>query len=506
MRLITGDETGLIKIVDMKQRNYITYMPSIGRQSRQVGAIGMCWADPNHEYFILMRKQGQIEKWMCDNNHGIVYSGNYSTNFSDPLGVFSDKEDMNKVICYNSSGTVQLLSTKSTNISLISEFSTSAPINAAMNCINGLAVGGKENDLQLYDLTTQTIAWRAKNVPYDNLSLRVPIWITAIAFPNAESNVSGCEILTGTAYKQVRLYDTRAKRQPVMSMETGSEFRVTALLPGVTDHTVYISDTSGGLFLWDYRKQRRLHTLKGCTGSIRQLEASTSGKFIASVGLERFARIYDTKTHTCSFTAYLKNKLNCCLIKDEDDYSSSAGKSNKHNDNDSDDSDGEGEGDDGSEDVVEDFIDSDAEIESDDEGDEGEGGDNNNDNDNNTETIGIIDDSDDDEDDMGILNDNMDTTDNNNNDDRLRDMDSNFLPLDVCMDNNDDDNNNDGDDSNSDEMADDHHDKNRSKTTRKSSSSSTEKEAAKNKSPKKRKPKAGAETKAKAKKSKKKKN
>lgn len=40
------------------------------------------------------------------------------------------------------------------------------------------AVGGRENDLVLYDLETQEPIFRGRNVPNDFLQLRVPIWVS----------------------------------------------------------------------------------------------------------------------------------------------------------------------------------------------------------------------------------------------------------------------------------------------------------------------------------------
>ena len=39
------------------------------------------------------------------------------------------------------------------------------------------AVGGRENDLALYDIETKEAVFRGRNVPNDFLSLRVPIWV-----------------------------------------------------------------------------------------------------------------------------------------------------------------------------------------------------------------------------------------------------------------------------------------------------------------------------------------
>lgn len=45
-----------------------------------------------------------------------------------------------------------------------------------------IATGGKENGLKLFDLERQKQIFSEKNVPHDFLNLRVPIWVSDIAF------------------------------------------------------------------------------------------------------------------------------------------------------------------------------------------------------------------------------------------------------------------------------------------------------------------------------------
>lgn len=39
------------------------------------------------------------------------------------------------------------------------------------------AVGGRENDIALYDIEQKDAIFRGRNVPNDFLNLRVPIWV-----------------------------------------------------------------------------------------------------------------------------------------------------------------------------------------------------------------------------------------------------------------------------------------------------------------------------------------
>lgn len=60
--------------------------------------------------------------------------------------------------------------------------------------------------------------WRAKNVPNDELALRVPVHNTSLVFLSSvlgEEKGSSAHLLAGTHHGAVRRYDTRAARKPV---------------------------------------------------------------------------------------------------------------------------------------------------------------------------------------------------------------------------------------------------------------------------------------------------
>lgn len=185
--------------------------------------------------------------------------------------------------------------------------------SSAINCNNGdihLALGGKEADLKVYDVETQQTVFEARNVPHDKLSLRVPVWITALSFLPGDNS----RLVTGTAYRQVRIYDTKAPdRRPHTSFDVHEEFRVVSICPA-GDTGLYVGDTSGGLHLWDLRVQRRVNTLHGFAGSVRDLHLSDDGDSLAAVGLDRYLRVFDARKNQFVAAAYLKNRLVACSI------------------------------------------------------------------------------------------------------------------------------------------------------------------------------------------------
>lgn len=56
-------------------------------------------------------------------------------------------------------------------------------------------------------------------VPSDFLDLPVPIWVTDLGFLPNQGSPS--KIAVSTGYHQVRLYDTKNQRRPVLSVDFG---------------------------------------------------------------------------------------------------------------------------------------------------------------------------------------------------------------------------------------------------------------------------------------------
>lgn len=232
---VIGDETGLLKHIVGKE--YYRYgdiqsrdlqIVSMARLSYAQGHLQseahhtddlMAGNDDNSEKsnsngglwcLSLVRATGGVELWRRYGNGmlGMIDSG--KTSITQPVGILSGDRynDQQNIIVYGKNGQVCICKSSadnrlingSSNEFIGEYFQVSGPLSAGDTCNNGLAFGGNENDLKLYDQTTLQCIWKAKNVPHDNLRLRVPIWITAVAFiqPETTSISTGAHIVTGT--------------------------------------------------------------------------------------------------------------------------------------------------------------------------------------------------------------------------------------------------------------------------------------------------------------------
>lgn len=187
MEALTGDETGLIKVVEVSKREFFTY----GTQVRTAGIEGLSWLKYgyNHSHFAALRTNSQLEVWSYAQGSISMKSSIHLPEIQNPLTV--SHVETNRVICIDKSGKASIVkfqgdadaSTssngkkhKTVNDWEISKtFQVEGPVGACATCNGGAAFGGNESDVVVYDLSTQQAIWKARNVPYDTLRLRVPI-------------------------------------------------------------------------------------------------------------------------------------------------------------------------------------------------------------------------------------------------------------------------------------------------------------------------------------------
>lgn len=330
MFIVTGDETGLVKLVDVKNRTYLRYGD---QQSRTLSVSAILPVGANG--LLSVHLNGGIESYTLNtegDNVELQLERSSTVNMVNPVGaerIVQSGAFTDKVLLYNAQGSVSVYNTSSSK-SLV-DFTVKGPLCSSTTCNGGQVLfGGKENDARLYSVETQQEQWAAKNVSQDKLHLRVPVWNTCLAFRDSLSETfagldttsevsqgSSSVFYSGTAYRHVRMYDMKASHQPVVTFEIGDDYRVSSIQPAKgsdSDRLLYVADTAGFLTQWDMRMQRRLHTLKGAAGSIRKMTLSSDGQQLACVGLDRFLRTYDTGSNKMTSAVYLKNRLNTCLF------------------------------------------------------------------------------------------------------------------------------------------------------------------------------------------------
>mmetsp|Transcript_25886 Transcript_25886/g.40177 ORF Transcript_25886/g.40177 Transcript_25886/m.40177 type:complete len:546 (+) Transcript_25886:20-1657(+) len=185
-----------------------------------------------------------------------------------------------------------------------------------------LTFGGRDRETFLYDVETQTVKWKAKNLPPDPQTLlQWPVWTTALQYMNAADNPSTSKstcsniLAVGTACtdRPLKIYDVRAQRKAVCYAKEGiMEHRITSLC-ALSEHQLCVGDAAGYIHCLDIRQMsRQCARFVGPGGSVRAIVRHEN--MIACVSLDRMLRTYDLTSRRCVHKVYLKQRLNCCMF------------------------------------------------------------------------------------------------------------------------------------------------------------------------------------------------
>mmetsp|Transcript_18356 Transcript_18356/g.42339 ORF Transcript_18356/g.42339 Transcript_18356/m.42339 type:complete len:501 (+) Transcript_18356:122-1624(+) len=384
MRFISGDECGLLKevipelgrkkkdpnaliqpysaMIDVTKEGICRIDPKES-QKRERGIIDMIWINEGHENkddeensssFGVLRRNGSVDVWTSNIEKQKSF-GRYTLNLSTPKSIFGTKDcarplglgyfnKEHRLCAGDVLGNIAVLNCQENKCEVVQTYNsyTANKIGKTISYTPGkfqnvqvataiafdtnharAAIGGREREVCLTDISTGKLVFKTKNMPPDSQTLlQQPVWPTAIKFLNDDSNV----MAVGTAYKQVRLYDVRetskTRRPTSLTPEGLLEYRVTCLCQ-IDDNELAVGDASGDIFAIDLRRlgrkskgsaNRDLPRFPGPAGSVRQLEKHPTLPRMTAVGLDRMLRVYDTNTRKQLDCVYLKQRLNSVLV------------------------------------------------------------------------------------------------------------------------------------------------------------------------------------------------
>ncbi|KAI4353078.1 hypothetical protein L6164_002052 [Bauhinia variegata] len=166
--------------------------------------------------------------------------------------------------------------------------------------------GGKGVEVNVWDVDNCTKIWNAKPPPKNSLGIFTPTWFTSATFLSKDDHR---KFVAGTNSHQVRLYDISAQRRPVLSFDF-RETPIKAVAEDIDGYSIYIGNGSGDLATVDVRTGKLLGCFTGkCSGSIRSIARHPDLPVIASCGLDRYLRFWDTKTRQLLSAVFLKQHL-----------------------------------------------------------------------------------------------------------------------------------------------------------------------------------------------------
>lgn len=171
--------------------------------------------------------------------------------------------------------------------------------------------GGKRVEVNVWDLEKRTKIWTAKSPPKNSLDIFTPTWFTSATFLNKDDHR---KLVTGTNQHQVRLYDITAQRRPVISFDF-LEASITAVTEDLDGRKVYVGNGSGDLASFDIRTGKLLGRFSGkCSGSIKSIARHPELPVLASCGLDRYLRFWDTESRQLLSAVFLKQHLTSVVL------------------------------------------------------------------------------------------------------------------------------------------------------------------------------------------------
>lgn len=327
MRVLVGDETGLLKSIELEKSEQHVISSRKDPQARVHGIQSMCWYEDENqdatckENVVVGRGNGIVESYSSAHGKSAASSSREANwSFTAPAGKsvgIGMIQKFGSVVRCTDAGDVFVKN-------MLSEAAKPSTFNVgpAVHRMRiepkeqtHIAVGGKEHDLNIWSLEKQECVFKAKNVTHDNLDMRVPVWVKDIRFLSQGSS-NGHRAVVGTGYQHVRIYDTNTKRRPVQEIKFG-EYPVNALCVSPDETRVYIADTAGNLDILDLRTLKHLGRCTGPVGAIRDIACHPTLPYIAAVGLDRFVHVFDVNTRKYQHMVYAKQRLNTVVFCDD---------------------------------------------------------------------------------------------------------------------------------------------------------------------------------------------
>lgn len=327
MRVLVGDETGLLKSIELEKNEQRVISDRKEPQARARGIQRMCFYEDetlagSQDKLVIARGNGIVESYDASHGKGLSSTREVNWSFTAPnaanrcVGLGMIQKYGSVVRCSN----VGEVFVKST----VSESAKPATFQVGESIDRmrvepkqqtTIAVGGKEHDLSIWSLETQEVLFKAKNVTHDKLDMRVPVWVKDFRYLSQGSS-NGHRVVVGTGHHHVRIYDTNTKRRPIQQIEFG-EYPVNALCVSPDETRVYIADTCGNLDILDLRTLKHMGRCTGPVGAIRDLACHPTLPYIAAVGLDRMVHIFNVNTRKYQHMVYAKQRMNTVLFCDD---------------------------------------------------------------------------------------------------------------------------------------------------------------------------------------------
>ena len=319
MACIVGDETGLLSVVSLQKASLPTVQYRVGVQDRDFEVTAVIEGRNNNEFFVSHRNGTVTVLRGAEGGEAPTASFEMEGTLlpsSNPYSLHFDKE-ASQITTLDEEGNVQtanvLPSSTGLRLDSVSGFEIDSPLSAVAFfnvkkwglCI---AVGGREREIHIYQVTTGEKVWKARELPHCSLGLRRKV------FPTCAGLLGTGELYTITGYMQFRRYDldNEENKRPVMDWipDFLKECEVRFFTSQAYKQSeVICADNTGSVYRIDLVSKQLMMKYRGCAGTARHITVHPTLPFVASAGLSRYLYVHDLSTGKMVSKMFLKQRL-----------------------------------------------------------------------------------------------------------------------------------------------------------------------------------------------------
>ena len=199
-----------------------------------------------------------------------------------------------------------------------------------------MAYGGEENLVRLIELSSDfkeiSDIWAAKNVPFDNIGLRVPAWDVALRFLESEKN-GVYNFITITKYAQLRKYSTNAEDcRPVQSitlLPKGEQLNSCKIIGDTSPLGNFQSSNFDELEFLAADSRKDVYQFNGKGRLLRKIAKgditgfasciAVTDKYLLQGGLDRYVRIFDLADYKLLAKIFTGGKVSDIILLEDND-------------------------------------------------------------------------------------------------------------------------------------------------------------------------------------------
>ena len=335
MKIISGDEFGLIKLISTKEKKVIDQYGSLDSSKSIINIFSNFTIkendnDENSEYselenlnlFVSSLHENYVLNWETKRKISSYNNEKADTNFISSTIKFPSNDNKNTILINGTSDNkLNVVSFNDENKFINSscyipldnpnmkpKIILKGTSNSIYNkdCIYALY---KNSPLVLYNIQEKKIEFKGKNLPNDELNLSIPIYDTDIIEVKNNPRLN----YVSTAYGEIRLYDKKASPRPSLNKKVTNS-KINKLDITEDGNYLFIGDSLGYCAMLDIRKSfSPCRTFKGNTGSIQTLVNIEQNNNIIVGGFDRFVKWYDYKNGDDG-KVFVKNKVNSAIL------------------------------------------------------------------------------------------------------------------------------------------------------------------------------------------------